>query len=104
MPREPSVRTICEGLIAEPNDISTAVQWARRVGTSAKTLHQLFPSETGLSFGEWRQQARLLSALERLARGEKVIEVARKSGYASHSAFTVMFRKRFGMPPSAFYR
>jgi AraC-like DNA-binding protein len=69
-----------------------------------KTLHRLFAKETGLTFGQWRQQARLLFALERLARGDRVIDVALDSGYASQSAFAAMFRKHFGMPPRAFYR
>jgi AraC-like DNA-binding protein len=70
----------------------------------AKTIHRLFSRETGMTFGQWRQQARLLFALERLAQGERIIDVALDSGYASQSAFTAMFRKHFGMPPSAFYR
>ena len=75
-----------------------------RLGVTAKTIHRLFAKETGMTFGQWRQQARLLFALERLARGERIIDVAIDSGYASQSAFTAMFRKHFGMPPSAFYR
>jgi methylphosphotriester-DNA--protein-cysteine methyltransferase len=44
------------------------------------------PKETGMTFGQWRQQARLLRALELLATGEKVIDVALALGYESPSA------------------
>jgi AraC-like DNA-binding protein/quercetin dioxygenase-like cupin family protein len=104
MPRDARLRAICETLVHAPHDDTTAEKWAARSGITAKTLHRLFPKETGLSFAQWRQQARLLSALERLARGERIIDVALNSGYASQSAFAAMFKKHFGMTPSAFYK
>ena len=60
--------------------------------------------ELGMTFGQWRQQARLLRALERLAVGEKVIDVALALGYESPSAFATMFKRRFGLTPSQFFR
>jgi AraC-like DNA-binding protein len=103
-PRDKRLRVVCETLSGKPDDTTTAGQWADRLGITPKTLHRLFSEETGMTFGQWRQQARLLSALEHLARGGKIIDVALDSGYASQSAFTEMFRRHFGMPPSAFYR
>jgi AraC-like DNA-binding protein len=46
----------------------------------------------------------MLFALERLAGGARIIDVALDSGYASQSAFTAMFRRHFGMPPGLFHR
>lgn len=57
-----------------------------------------------MTFGQWRQQARLLLALERLAVGQKIIDVALGLGYESPSAFTSMFKKQFGKTPSHFFR
>jgi AraC-like DNA-binding protein/quercetin dioxygenase-like cupin family protein len=104
MPQDRRLRRVCEALLARPDDVSTAEQWAQELKVTPKTIHRLFSRETGLTFGQWRQQARLLFALERLAHGERIIDVALDSGYASQSAFAAMFRKHFGMPPSAFYR
>jgi AraC-like DNA-binding protein len=104
MPRDARVQTVCEALTTRPEDGSTAEQWAGRLGVAAKTLHRLFVRETGLTFAQWRQQARLLFALERLARGARIIDAALDSGYASQSAFTAMFRRHFGMPPSLFHK
>lgn len=103
-PCEPRIRVICEALSARPDDPTTAEQWAERLGVTARTIHRLFAAETGMTFGRWRQQARLMAALERLARGDRIIDVALDTGYASQSAFTAMFRKHFGMAPGDFYR
>ncbi|WP_454811988.1 AraC family transcriptional regulator [Labrys neptuniae] len=104
MPTDVRLRSICRHLIAHPESEETAQGWARRLGITPKTVHRLFASQTGLTFGQWRQQARLLFALERLAAGARIIDVAYDSGYASQSAFTAMFRRHFGLPPSDFYR
>ena len=50
------------------------------------------------------QQVRLLRALELLATGEKIINVALALGYESPSAFTTMFRKQLGQTPSQYFR
>jgi AraC-like DNA-binding protein len=67
-------------------------------------LHRLFAKETGMTFAQWREQARLLHALRGIAAGNKVIEVALDCGYGSASAFAAMFRRHFGVSPSSFYQ
>lgn len=49
-----------------------------------------------MTFGQWRQQARLLLALERLAVGAKITDMALELGYESPSAFTSVFKKQLG--------
>ena len=56
-----------------------------------------------MSFAAWRQQARLLESLRRLAAGEPVTKVALDCGYASPSAFGAMFRRALGVAPSAYF-
>ena len=65
-------------------------------------MARLFQSETGLSFGAWRQQARLLEAMGRLGSGAPVTQVALDLGYDSVSAFSAMFRRAAGASPSAY--
>jgi AraC-like DNA-binding protein/mannose-6-phosphate isomerase-like protein (cupin superfamily) len=103
VPSDGRVKLICEAIAGRPSDNSTAGEWAERLNVTAKTVHRLFVKETGMTFAQWREQARLLFALRRLATGEKVIDVAFDCGYASQSAFTAMFRRHFGKPPSEFY-
>ena len=102
-PQDDRLRRICGLLTDAPDQDLTARQWAAGVGVTERTLQRRFLNETGLTFGRWRQQARLLFALERLARGDRIIDVAMDSGYTSQSAFTAMFRRHFGAPPSRFY-
>jgi AraC-like DNA-binding protein/quercetin dioxygenase-like cupin family protein len=104
IPDEARIKIICQALIDNPADASTAAQWGKQVGLTAKTVHRLFAKETAMSFAQWRQQARLLRALQRIAGGDRIIDVAFDCGYASQSAFTARFRRHFGMPPSEFYR
>src|SRR5262249_41052109 len=77
--------------------------WARPAAASSRTLARLFRSETGLSFRAWRQQLRLLRALERLADGEAVTSVALDVGFESPSAFVAMFRRALGTPPGRYF-
>jgi len=57
-----------------------------------------------MSFGRWRQQARLFVALELLAQGESVTDAAIAVGYDSVSAFIEMFRKMLGTTPQMYFR
>lgn len=104
VPQDARVRRICEALLDHPADTATAAQWAARLGVASKTVHRLFLQETGMGFAQWREQARLLFALRRLAEGARIIDVAFECGYASQSAFAAMFRRHFGAPPSSVQR
>jgi AraC-like DNA-binding protein/quercetin dioxygenase-like cupin family protein len=103
MPSDPRVLRICEMLQQKLDDASTMAEWAQRVAANVKTVQRLFVKGTGMTFGQWRQQARLLRALELLATGEKIIDVAFALGYESPSAFATMFRKQFDQSPSQFF-
>ena len=74
-------------LRAHPEEPGLIKQVAKRVGASPRTLERLFQKETGLTFGKWRQQLRLLHALRLLAAGRPVTAVALDVGYDSASAF-----------------
>ena len=78
-------------------------QIARQASLSVRTLERLFQRETGLSFGKWRQQMRLLQALRLLAAGRPVTWVALAVGYESPSAFIVMFKRTLGVTPHRYF-
>lgn len=67
-----------------------------------RTLSRRFVSETGFTFTQWRQQARVLRALERLADGVTVTAVALDLGYDNVSAFIDMFRRTLGTTPGQY--
>lgn len=103
-PSHPYLRPICQQISDIPDDNKTLIEWAAIIGVNAKTLQRLFAQETGMTFGRWRQQARLLIALERLAMGERILDVALNLGYDSPSAFAAMFKKHLGVAPSEYFR
>jgi AraC-like DNA-binding protein len=96
------LRRICESLIAQPSSIDTLERWAEQIGASARTVARLFKQETGMSFGQWREQLRLTEAMSRLAIGRPVAQVAQDLGYADTRTFAVMFRRAMGATPHQF--
>ncbi|BDB22717.1 helix-turn-helix transcriptional regulator [Cupriavidus sp. P-10] len=103
-PSDAGLRQICDAIVEAPDTALTLADWGEQLGVDPKTIQRRFARETGMTFGQWRQQARLLAALEKLAAGSKVVDVALDLGYDSPSAFATMFRRQFGVPPSAFFR
>lgn len=99
----PKIRQMAEMLFADPGDRTTLQQWASRLATSERSLARMVQSETGMSFGRWRQQLHLMIALNELAEGKSVQNVAGALGYDSVSAFITMFRKALGKSPTQYF-
>lgn len=102
MPNDRRLQALCQALIDDPGSPLALESWADRVGASARTLARLFQDEFKMSFGAWRQQLRLARALDLIGRGCPLGEVADRLGYASPAAFSAMFKRAFGVPPSRF--
>ncbi len=83
-----------------PGDKRSAAEWARSAGTTERTLSRRCQEVLGMSFNDWRQRLRLLTALELLDEGESVHQVAERLGYSNPSAFIAMFRRLTGTSPS----
>lgn len=99
----PKIKHITDALFATPGDRTTLRQWAVRLATSERSLARLVQSETGVSFGRWRQQLHLVIALRHLAEGQSVQNVAGTLGYDSVSAFITMFKKALGKSPTQYF-
>lgn len=102
MPSDVRLRRIADAIIADPADRGTLQTWARRVGSSERTLARLLMQETGMNFSRWRQQLHLMLAVRSLATGSLVQEVADGLGYENASSFVTMFRKALGMSPGRY--
>jgi AraC-like DNA-binding protein/mannose-6-phosphate isomerase-like protein (cupin superfamily) len=72
---------------------------AKQHGVTRRTLERRFRDETGMSFGMWRQKARLLDSIRLLAEGKSVTDTALDCGYSSVSAFIAAFKGTFGYTP-----
>jgi AraC-like DNA-binding protein len=102
MPADPRLQDLANTLLDTPDDTAGIDEWAQRLNMSSRTLMRRFRQETGVTLGQWRQQARLLRALEMLSRGGSVTEAALSVGYESTSAFIGSFRTAFGMTPTRY--
>lgn len=99
-PKNPRLVRRCQAFLRKPSPHETIDKWSMELCMSRRTFTRLFRNETGLSFSAWRQQACLLAALPRLADGESITAVAIDLGYNSPAAFTTMFKRLQGVPPS----
>ena len=103
MPRDARVLRIARALADNLADNRRLEEWAAWGGVATRTLTRRFIDETGFSFSEWRQRARLMRALEMLASGKAVTTIALDLGYENVSAFIAMFRRTFGVTPTQYF-
>lgn len=104
LPKEPQLAACCQSFLRKPSAHQTIDQWSAMLRVSRRTFTRLFRQETGLSFAAWRQQACLFAALPRLAAGDSITTIAVDLGYDSPAAFTTMFKRQQGVPPSRCFR
>jgi AraC-like DNA-binding protein len=103
MPHDNRARRVAQAIIDRPELTRSLASIAKEYGVSARTLSRLFVKETGMSFGRWRQQLRLLASMRLLAQGLPVTTVSLEVGYDSPSAFIAMFRRALGVSPGKYY-
>lgn len=104
IPESSSITEIYRALTNNPADQKTLTEWANTVGMTSRTLARRIKAETNLTFGQWRQQIRLLEALRRLGNNDAVTRVAIDLGYDSPSAFISMFKKALGSTPGHYFK
>jgi len=103
IPEDVRLKKIYKRLSSNPGNNRTLEDWGKIVGATGRTLARHFRLETGMSFGQWRQQIRILEALKRLGMKEPVTTVAIDLGYDSPSAFISMFKKALGKTPGQYF-
>lgn len=103
MPQHAALARYCRTIQTEADREIALEEAAAALHMSRSSFMRLFRHETGLSFGRWRQQSRLLHALALLAEGRPILGVALDCGYSSPSAFTAVFRRTFGRTPTAYF-
>lgn len=101
---DPRLITLTRQLEQSPEDPRSLNELATASGMTARTAARLFSRDTGLTFTQWRQQLRLLKALQALSLGESVTQVALAVGYQDVSAFIQVFKDAFGDTPARYAR
>jgi AraC-like DNA-binding protein len=97
--RDRRLRRAIDFLRRRPATDMSVDELAKRSSTSSRTLARLFVTETGMTFGRWRDHLRIVCAVDALARGQSIMETALQLGYSSASSFTTSFTRVLGAPP-----
>lgn len=75
-------------------------QLAELAGYSEYHFLQLFKAHTGETVMEYICRRRLFRAMDEILAGSRIIDVAFRYGFESHSAFSRAFKREFGFSPS----
>jgi AraC-like DNA-binding protein/mannose-6-phosphate isomerase-like protein (cupin superfamily) len=102
-PQNAKLAEQCRAFMSRPGAHGAIDDWSSAAGMSRRGFTRLFRRETGLSLSAWRQQACAVASLPRLAAGDAVTTVALDMGYGSPEAFTKMFKRVLGVPPSRYF-
>ncbi|WP_327287478.1 helix-turn-helix domain-containing protein [Streptomyces sp. NBC_01198] len=101
--QDPRVRQVLDQIAADPAAPLRVDQLARGVALSPSRLAHLFRAETGDSIGNVVLAARLRRAATLLeTTGLPVGRIGAEVGFASPYYFSRQFRRRFGVPPTAY--
>ena len=101
---DPRAERVAAMLRADPADRRPLAELASAAGASHRTIERLFATEARMSFGRWRVRHRMITALEQLAHGDSVGDVAYAVGYETPSSFIAAFKDSFGTTPTAYFR
>ncbi|CDG22055.1 putative transcriptional regulator [Xenorhabdus poinarii G6] len=102
LPDDRRARNVADALLKNPECSWDQEQLALKWGLSSRHLSRLFRQQTGLSFSQWRQQAKIIASLPWVLAGQLISEIAERSGYRNVSAYIEAFKKRFGQTPGQF--
>lgn len=104
LPSDPRLSRFRARMVQERFLAPSAAALAQSVGLSTKTITRLFKADTGMSYQAWRQQWRLLKAIELLSAGMLVADVSVWLEFSSDSAFIAFFKQQTGQTPLSFVK
>lgn len=101
LPQDKRLAPLLADLEQLPPELQTLVT---RVGASGKTISRIFQRETGMGYQQWRQQWRLLRAIELIATGRSLGYCAFALGFNSDSALISFFKSMTGSTPRTYFK
>lgn len=93
---------IAECLRFNPGDDRSTAALAASVHTSERTIERVFLAETGMTLRQWRIANRMEAAGTLLRSMTTLPAVAHRVGYTNISSFGRVFKRHFGMTPTAY--
>jgi AraC-like DNA-binding protein len=101
-PRDRRLARACAITLEHLEEPMPLAALAERAHTTQRTLSRLFRAEMGMSYPQWRAQARAVHAMILLAQGQSVTDTASLCGWSTTSAFIDSFRRALGQTPGAY--
>lgn len=102
MPKDERARQLASHLIDNPSSDQSLADLAEACGTSLRTMQRLFSEELGMPLSRWRNQVKMVQAIQLLASERSITQIALDLGFESASAFIFSFRKHFGLSPGQY--
>lgn len=99
LPTDHRLKRLVDEMSNRPETDRRLDAWARWLGMSERSLQRDFQREVGVTIGQWRQQLRILVAIERLTDGLSVTDTCFAVGYNNVSAFIKAFKRTVGVTP-----
>ena len=104
LPKDKRLQTWLKQLQQQQKIPASLKDMAIEIGASERTISRIFSNETGMAYQAWRQQWRLLSAIEQLAAGASVAQVGFNLQFSSDSAFISFFKQYTGTTPAQYFK
>jgi len=102
VPKDSRIATLAEQLRNDPANKMSMTDFARQLGFSERSLIRMLRLETGLTFRELRRYSRIMVAIEKMAGGNSITQVALEVGFETPSAFSQAFKQVTGETPRKF--
>lgn len=100
---DPRIRRTVEWIAAHPAEPVLVEDLARECGLSESRFAHLFREEIGQPPQQYLEEIRLQRAAQLLrSTNLRVTEIAAEAGYADAFYFSARFRRKFGVPPTAY--
>jgi AraC-like DNA-binding protein len=104
LPSSPALHRWAMNFVQMPNVKTSIDAAAAATNLSRRSFTRYFAQETGLTWSVWKREVLVQYAIEQLADGHAVAEIAFATGYDNPSAFIAMFKAVRGMSPRRFMR
>lgn len=102
LPSDSRLGAACQRFLDNPTQNISTDEMAAWAMLSRRTFTRRFKEHMGMTYLAWRQQMCLLVSITRLGNGEPITRVASDLGFSSPSAFSTIFRRALGQPPSQY--
>ncbi|AAN56481.1 helix-turn-helix transcriptional regulator [Shewanella oneidensis MR-1] len=104
LPQDKRLQTWLKQVLQQEMQPANLKEMAIEIGASERTISRIFSSQTGMAYQAWRQQWRLLSAIEQLAAGTSVAQAGFNLQFSSDSAFISFFKQYTGTTPAQYFK